>query len=140
LLEIADCFVVNMADRPGAHQTVADLKIMLTLGGAEERRRRWKPPVLETIATQDVGVDKVWQACQSHHQVLEADERTGRSRDRLRDEVVEAVQRRIGEFVADQLTTDGSMEPVLAAVLRREIDPRTAAQRIVSQHLKGKVG
>jgi len=39
------------------------------------------------------------------------------------DEVVEAVQRRIGEFVADQLTTDGSMEPVLAAVLRREIDP-----------------
>jgi LAO/AO transport system kinase len=138
LLEIADCFVVNMADRPGAHQTVADLKIMLTLGGAEERRRRWKPPVLETIATEGVGIDKLWIACQQHHQVLEADERMGRSHDRLRDEVVEAVQRRIGAYVAGQLSSDGAMEPVLAAVLRREIDPRAAADRIVAQHLKAK--
>jgi GTPase len=138
LLEIADCFVVNMADRPGAHQTVADLKIMLTLGGAEERRRRWKPPVIETIATDGTGVDKVWAACQQHRQVLEADERMGRAHDRLREEVVEAVQRRIGDIVADQLSHDGSMEPVLAAVLRREIDPRAAAQRIVSEHLRSR--
>ncbi len=135
LLEIADIFVVNMADRPGAHQTVADLKIMLTLGGAEERRRRWKPPVLETIATDGTGIEEVWAACQRHHQVLEADERMGRSRDRLREEVVEAVQRRIGEIVAGQLSRDGDMEPVLAAVLRREIDPRAAAHQIVAKHL-----
>ena len=136
LLEIADIFVVNMADRPGAHQTVADLRTMLTLGGAEERRRRWKPPVIETIATDGTGVDKVWTACQQHHQVLEADERMGRSRDRLREEVVEAVQRRVGELVGAELSRDGSMEPVLAAVLRREIDPRAAAQQIVTQHLR----
>ena len=136
LLEIADLFVVNMADRPGAHQTVADLKIMLTLGGAEERRRRWKPPVIETIATDGAGVDKVWAACQQHHQVLEADDRMGRSRDRLREEVVEAVQRRVGEMVGDQLSRDGAMEPVLAAVLRREIDPRAAARLIVADHFR----
>src|SRR5579863_2693028 len=136
LLEIADCFVVNMADRAGAHQTVADLKIMLTLGGAEERRRRWKPPVIETIATQGEGVDKVWAACQQHQQVLAADERMGRSHDRLRDEVIEAVQRRIGDYVGEELARNGSMEPVLAAVLRREIDPRSAAQKIVDEYLK----
>jgi LAO/AO transport system kinase len=138
LLEIADVFVVNMADRPGANLTVADLKTMLTLGGAEERRRRWKPPVLETIATAGTGVDKVWQACQQHRQVLDADERMGRSRNRLREEVVEAVQRRIGEYVGEELSRDGSMESVLAAVLRREIDPRAAAQEIVSTHLKSR--
>jgi GTPase len=136
LLEIADLFVVNMADRPGAHQTVADLKTMLTLGGAEERRRRWKPPVLETVATAGTGVDKVWEACQQHRQVLDADERMGRSRNRLREEVVEAVQRRIGEYVGEELSRDGSMESVLAAVLRREIDPRAAAQQIVAAHLR----
>ena len=138
LLEIADCFVVNMADRPGAHQTVADLKIMLTLGGAEERRRRWKPPVIETIATQGEGIEKVWAACQQHRQVLVADERMGRSHDRLREEVVEAVQRRIGAYVGEELSRNGSMEPVLAAVLRREIDPRAAAQQIVDRHLRSR--
>jgi LAO/AO transport system kinase len=138
LLEIADCFVVNMADRPGAHQTVADLKVMLTLGGAEERRRRWKPPVIATVATSGSGVDQVWQACQQHHQVLAADERMGRSHDRLREEVIEAVQRRIGEYVGEELSRNGSMEPVLAAVLRRDIDPRAAAALIVAEHLKSR--
>ncbi|MBV8669302.1 MAG: methylmalonyl Co-A mutase-associated GTPase MeaB, partial [Candidatus Eremiobacteraeota bacterium] len=56
LLEIADCFVVNMADRPGSALTVADLRAMLTLGGAEERRRRWVPPIVETIAINGQGV------------------------------------------------------------------------------------
>jgi LAO/AO transport system kinase len=136
LLEIADIFVVNMADRPGANQTVADLKIMLTLGGSEERRRRWKPPVLETVATAGTGLDKVWEACQQHRQVLETDERMGRTHDRLREEVVEAVQRRIGEYVGEQLRSNGSMEAVLAKVLRREIDPRAAAAEIVATHLR----
>ncbi|HKW44805.1 MAG TPA: methylmalonyl Co-A mutase-associated GTPase MeaB [Candidatus Eremiobacteraceae bacterium] len=136
LLEIADIFVVNMADRPGAHQSVADLKIMLTLGGAEERRRRWKPPVLETVATTGAGVAELWEKCVEHRQVLLADERMGRSHDRLREEVVEAVQQRIGRIVGEQLSKNGSMEPVLAAVLRREIDPRAAAVRIIDEHLK----
>jgi len=136
LLEIADCFVVNMADRPGAAATVADLKTMLTLGGSEERRRRWNPPVLQTVATSGQGVPEVWEACQRHHQVLEADERMGRSHDRLREEVIEAVQRRIGTLVGEQLRNNGSMEPVLAQVLRRELDPRSAARRIVDANLK----
>jgi LAO/AO transport system kinase len=136
LLEIADIFVVNMADRPGAHQTVADLKVMLTLGGSEERRRRWKPPILETIATTGEGVVAVWEACERHRLVLEGDERMGRARDRLREEVVEAVQRQIGEYIANELSHNGSMEKVLAAVLSRELDPRTAARRIVAEHLR----
>lgn len=136
LLEIADIFVVNMADRAGAHQTVSDLKSMLTLGGSEERRRRWKPPVLETIATTGQGVDKLWEACQSHRVVLEGDKRMGRSHDHLREEVIEAVQRHVGEFVSEELSRNGTMEPVLAAVLARELDPRAAARRIVTEHLR----
>lgn len=136
LLEIADIFIVNMADRPGAHQTVTDLKIMLTLGGAEERRRRWKPPVLETIATTGQGVAEVWEACRRHRIVLEGDERMGRARDHLREEVIEAVQRQIGEYIAAELSHNGSMERVLAAVLARELDPRAAARRIVAEHLR----
>ncbi len=136
LLEIADCFVVNMADRPGSALTVADLRAMLTLGGAEERRRRWVPPIIETVALTGQGVDKVWDACQRHRQVLDADELMGRSRDRLRDEVLEAVTRGLGSYVNEALSRNGSMDSILAAVLRRELDPKTAAQQIIAEHLK----
>jgi LAO/AO transport system kinase len=136
LLEIADLFVVNMADRPGSAQTVADLRAMLTFGGAEERRRRWVPPIIETIAITGQGVEKVWDACQRHRQVLDADERMGRSRDRLRDEVLEAVTRSVGAYVNETLMHNGAMENILAAVLRRELDPKTAARQIVEEHLK----
>ena len=60
----------------------------------------------------------------------------GRAHDRLREEVVEAVQQRIGRIVGEQLSSNGSMEPVLAAVLRREIDPRAAAIKIIDEHLR----
>ncbi|MDQ6781769.1 MAG: methylmalonyl Co-A mutase-associated GTPase MeaB [Candidatus Eremiobacteraeota bacterium] len=136
LLEIADCFVVNMADRPGAAQTITDLRIMLTLGGSEERRRRWVPPIVETIATSGKGIDMLWAACQRHRLVLDADERMGRSKDRLRQEVVEAVARGIGAFVNDQMAANGAMDAVLARVLQREIDPRSAANQIIEEHFK----
>ncbi len=136
LVEIADCFVVNMADRPGAAQSVADLKTMLTLGGAEERRRRWVPPVLETVALTGQGVEAVWEACERHHRVLEQDERMGRVRERLRQEVVESVSRAIVGRVEDALRENGALEGVLGAVMRREIDPRSAAELIVSQYLR----
>ena len=136
LLEIADCFVVNMADRPGSALTVADLRAMLTLGGAEERRRRWVPPIVETVAITGAGVEKVWEVCQQHHHVLSADERMGRSRDRLREEVLEAVTRGVGAYVNEALSRNGEMEDVMAAVLRRELDPKSAADRIIEHHLR----
>ncbi len=136
LLEIADCFVVNMADRPGAALTVADLRAMLTLGGAEERRRRWVPPIIETIAINGTGVEKVWDACQQHRLVLSADERMGRSRDRLREEVLEAVTLGVGTYVNESLSRNGAMEDILAAVLRRELDPKSAAEQIIERHLR----
>jgi LAO/AO transport system kinase len=136
LLEIADCFVVNMADRPGAALTVADLRAMLTLGGAEERRRRWVPPIVETVALTGSGVEKVWEVCQQHRHVLSADERMGRSRDRLREEVLEAVTRGVGAYVNEALSRNGEMDDVMAAVLRRELDPKSAADRIIEHHLR----
>jgi LAO/AO transport system kinase len=136
LLEIADIFVVNMADRPGSALTVADLRAMLTFGGAEERRRRWVPPIIETIAITGQGAEKVWDACERHRQVLDADEHMGRSRDRLRAEVLEAVTRSVGVYVNEALMRNGAMENILAAVLRRELDPKTAARQIVEEHLK----
>ena len=58
LLEIADLFVVNKADRDGVADTVRDLELMLDLSGMME----WRPPVVQTIATRGEGIDELWTA------------------------------------------------------------------------------
>ncbi len=58
LLEIADVFVVNKADRPGAADTVRDLEGMLELAGTTE----WRPPIVCTTATTGAGIDDLWDA------------------------------------------------------------------------------
>ncbi len=66
LMEIADIFVVNKADRPGVHETVGDIRGMLELA----RGRAWVPPVVETIATDGSGVGELWQAIRDHRDHL----------------------------------------------------------------------
>jgi len=66
LLEVADLFVINKADRPGATEAGRDLRQMLSLGAAKE----WSPPIIETVGTTGEGVDDLWAAVASHRAYL----------------------------------------------------------------------
>src|SRR3990170_1950541 len=61
LMEIADVFVVNKADRPGAKDAVRELKQMLDMSDAD-----WRPEVIETVATKGEGIDELWAAIEKH--------------------------------------------------------------------------
>ncbi len=67
LLEIADVFVINKADRPGADETRRDLERMLDLTGADG----WRPPVVATAATTGEGVEELWAAIDAHRRHLD---------------------------------------------------------------------
>ena len=97
LLEIADIFVVNKADRPGADVTVSDLAGMLDLSS----HRGWKPPIVRTIATTGDGVAELWETIRGHRSFLEADgaveaRRRARLVDELRGLVAERLLERAG--------------------------------------------
>jgi LAO/AO transport system kinase len=64
LLEVADIFVINKADRAGVRETRRDLEQMLDLGGEHE----WRPLIVETIATDGTGTDGLWEAMVTHRQ------------------------------------------------------------------------
>ena len=90
LLEIADLFVVNKADRDGAADTVRDLEFMLDLS----LESGWRPPIVKTVASRGEGFEELWEAIGAHRAFLEADgrlaaRRTRRIRDELRAIVVE---------------------------------------------------
>src|SRR5437867_4259685 len=66
LLEVADIFVVNKAERDGADQTVRDLMQMLAMGPKAD----WSPPVIRATAVDGVGADEVWRAIEGHQEHL----------------------------------------------------------------------
>jgi LAO/AO transport system kinase len=131
ILEIADVYVVNKADRDGADTTVRELKQMLQLGPSNVVGGGWKPPVLKTVAARGEGIEEVVAALDRHQAWLSSSgELDHRRRARAADEVeaiaVTALRERIGDL------RGGDMLPTLAAaVVAGEIDPYAAADRLV---------
>jgi LAO/AO transport system kinase len=123
ILEIADVFVVNKADRDGAQQTVRDLRNMIALAAPEG----WKPPIVPTVAVKDEGVADVVVRLDEHLSWMEDSGELGRRRrTRTRDEIeaiaVTALRERMGDLhghqhldVLAEKVLDGSCDPYAAA-------------------------
>jgi len=128
LMEIADLFVVNKADRAGVAETVRDLEMMLDLSAHSD----WRPKIIQTVATRGVGIDDLWDAIREHRAFQEAEGRLERRREaRLRDELAAIVATRLQEQAAAACSGD-RFEALLASVVRRDIDPHTAAAQLLA--------
>jgi GTPase len=127
LLEIADVLVVNKADREGAADTVRDLQVMLELAG----ERDWRPPIVETVATDNRGIDDLWQSILDHRSHLEADGRLDRRRDaRLRDELRAIVHERL-RAGAEERCSGERFDRLVEKVAARKLDPYAAADELL---------
>src|SRR5690606_26560875 len=67
IMEVADIFVINQADRPGADESVKDLRMMIN----ESQKKDWKPPILKTIATQEEGITELINKFNEHKKHLQ---------------------------------------------------------------------
>jgi LAO/AO transport system kinase len=129
LLEIADLFVVNKADRDGADETVRDLDFMLELSLQSD----WKPPIVKTVGSRGEGIDELWDAIGAHRRFLEADGRLARRReDRVRAELHSIVVGRLYEQ-AGELCSGERFEAMAASVLARELDPYAAVDSLLAE-------
>ncbi|MGB8197081.1 MAG: methylmalonyl Co-A mutase-associated GTPase MeaB [Acidimicrobiales bacterium] len=126
LLEVADIFVINKADRAGVRETRRDLDQMLELGGMHE----WRPPILETVATDATGIGELWDAVVDHREFIEMGSLEERRRSRMRvelDKVLGAMVRsRIGA-----LAHGDAYEAQIGALLADATDPYRAAQELL---------
>lgn len=128
LLEIADVFVINKADRDGVAETRRDLETMLDL---TEREVLWRPPIVDAVASKAEGIVEVWSAVLAHRDHLESTgglerRRSARLLDELRAIVARSLERR-----AYELTTGAAFEALHQAVVARELDPYAAADEII---------
>jgi len=132
ILEIADVFVVNKSDRPGAQEVVRDLRTMLSMG--EWPEGRWKPPIVSTAAAASdrAGLDDLVERIGQHQAWLDSSgELAARRQTRAREEIaaiaVAVLRERMGALPGDQ-----RMAELAARVAAGETDPYTAADELVS--------
>jgi LAO/AO transport system kinase len=129
LMEIADVFVINKADRKGVDETRRDLEQMLDLSDLPDDA--WRPPIIATVASQSDGIDLMWKAIEEHRATISANGELERRRAfRLREELREIVARRL-EQRARQISTGERWEELGEAVVARTTDPWTAADEML---------
>jgi LAO/AO transport system kinase len=129
LMEIADVFVINKADRAGVDQTRRDLEQMLDLS---ELGHEWRPPILSTVANTGEGVAEMWDAIGRHREYAIASGQLERRRThRLREELREIVVQRLYER-ARELTTGARWDDLTGQVLDHRLDPWSAADEMLA--------
>jgi LAO/AO transport system kinase len=129
ILEIADVFVVNKADRPGADDVVIQLEGMLEMGTIAEDA--WHPPVLRTVAVNAEGIAELVDAFWSHRQYLLD---SGGLSKHNSEQTFQFMRRLVMEMAADKIfssTSKTAYQTLLDALNNRKIDPFTAAETLV---------
>jgi LAO/AO transport system kinase len=133
IMEIADIFVVNKADRENASKTAMDIQAILQLNNKETA---WKPPVLKTAALTGEGVPQLIEKIEEHRLLLEKGLKHKRSREKAEAELIEAIKEKVVSSVLEDLRKEGKFEQLVGKIVEREIDPATAAEKLLKKALK----
>jgi LAO/AO transport system kinase len=126
LNEIADVFVVNKADREGAHRIKAELELSVHLRAGEG----WRPPVLLSQAAIDQGIDSIVAAIAKHREYVRSHSDPVREAERRTREFVEVLSAELEERAA-RAVLDGGAPEVLGEIRAGSLNPYSAARRII---------
>ncbi len=127
LMEIADIFVLNMADREGADRSKRELET-----AASRFKGAWKPLVVSTVATRNEGVAELYEAVADHRNFLqESGLLDQRRRERTMDHTMELVQELLKKEVEQRLEEKSKLRQVVKKVKAGVLDPYSAAAQII---------
>jgi LAO/AO transport system kinase len=133
IMEIADIFVVNKADREGAERLVSAVETNLALHTYADGE--WRPPVVKTVATTGAGVPELVAAIdqfRTHSHGAQVARRKTRSEYRLR----ELVSHRFMEHLEREVLGTGELASMVDRIAARELDPYTAANELLGRALQ----
>jgi len=141
LMEAADLFVVNKADRPGADRMRHEMQMMLKLrtgqlgrySPATQAAQSWTPPVLSTMAERGEGIEELTTALDAHFDYLESSGVLhSRRRGRLRDRVIEDVDRSVRDRIWRDRSLLARLDAMLPAVEAGSTTPLAASQELMA--------
>jgi LAO/AO transport system kinase len=132
IIEIADVFVVNKADRDGADQVARELKHMQSLGGRHSAPGSWRPPIVKTVAARGEGIEELMAAIEKHRGWMDEHDELERRRQGRAAAEIEALA--LGTVKERFAAVHGSaaLASAAARVVAGQTDPYSAAEALVA--------
>jgi LAO/AO transport system kinase len=135
IMEIADVFVINKADKPGADQLATEVCARLDID-SQIKAKDWTPPVNKSVAVEDIGVEELWQSIQSHRKHLEDSGKfQEKRRERTYQDTLRMIHNELFRIVREQLQRNGRLDRAVEEIMNRKRDPYTLMNQIVSEWL-----
>jgi LAO/AO transport system kinase len=134
LMEIADVFVINKADREGADRTARDLAAMVALA---EDGAAWRPPIVKTVATREEGIAEVLARAEEHRRRLAEG---GGLADRRRAQLRLRVETILKDHVLAEAGASGGLDREVERGLAERLDPYAVAERLFAGVVDPSVG
>lgn len=134
ILEIADVFVVNKADREGADRTARELSMMIEMGSRKEGE--WLPKVLKTEASRGNGIEELVTEFETHREFLSASGIIHRFSEEKNSAVFsEMLRERLFKAVNDRLMNNGELKRIVKGMGTRSVDPYSAVEEVLERFL-----
>lgn len=133
VMEIADVFVINKADRPGADRVEEEVTTMLSIARREDS---WRPPIVKTVATTGEGVASLREALEEFRAFGEQSAlKLKRQREQCRARILELLRQTLFEKAVTERQLEAALDRHVEEVLARQRDPHSAAEALIEDFM-----
>jgi len=135
IMEIADIYVINKCDRPGADQLFSEVRYRVDQD-ASIKDRTWVPPVVRTVAVEGKGEDDLIEAIDAHRTYLEqSGQLLEKRRERTREETLQMIHHELFRIIRARLAENSRIEHMVAAIMDHEMSPYNVVEEVVREWL-----
>ncbi len=137
ILEIADLFVINKADRNGASRACRELQTMLNL--KQFPKNSWRPLIFKTEALKNKGVSELIAGISKHRDFLMRNDRAQMKKHlfkKLTLEFTEIMQKQLYDLINDRIEKIGGLDQIIKELIKKERDPYTVVEEIINREFK----
>lgn len=128
LMEIADIFVINKADRPGAARIISELEMILD---TRRKMEGWQYPIVATEAINSKGIELLWQKISEHRQVISANGALeAKRRHQVKVQIEKLMASKVQEEVEGKILHGVNLDEVAGRVFRHEVDPYSVCDEL----------
>jgi LAO/AO transport system kinase len=138
VMEIADVFVINKSDRPGADQIYSEIEYLVALT-TDIKKREWAPLIVKTVAVDDEGIDGLINAIYKHREQIEKDETLAeKRRRRIRQETLQIIHYELFRLLKEHILKDERLEEMVESIMENKETPYSIMQKIVDDIIQFK--
>jgi LAO/AO transport system kinase len=135
IMEIADIYVINKYDRPGADQLFSEVQYRVAQD-ASIKDRSWVPPVIPTVAVEGKGEEELLEAITAHRVYLEQSGKLlEKRRDRIRDETLQMIHHELFRIIRERLAENSRIGQMVEEIMDHKLNPYNVVEKVVDEWL-----